>query len=136
MSSSGVLTIFVYKELTRNPEIGILPSKLCSISEDWVKLGIPHMAQMSLFKSYWMLKNTRVTAFTVSEILRENQQEGKITPLPTQIRVNISMFSHIFHTFSKNWIVYQLEKVFLKISFCIFLSIVFISVQGFSQAFD
>ena len=37
-----------------------------------------------------MLKNARVTAFTVSQLLRENQQEGgggsKITP-PTQIRI-------------------------------------------------
>ena len=31
---------------------------------------------MSLMKCYWMLKNIRVTAFTVSEFLRENQQEG------------------------------------------------------------
>ena len=29
-------------------------------------------------KSYWMLQNARVTAFTVSELLRENQQGGKI----------------------------------------------------------
>ena len=36
-----------------------------------------------------MLQNARVTAFNVSELLRENQQGegGKITP-PTQIRVN------------------------------------------------
>ena len=35
-----------------------------------------------------MLQNSRVTAFTVFELLRENQLEGKITPLPpTQIRV-------------------------------------------------
>ena len=34
-----------------------------------------------------MLQNARVTAFTVSELLRENQQEGKITPHPTKIRV-------------------------------------------------
>ena len=37
-----------------------------------------------------MLENTRVTAFTVSELLRENQQGGVKLPLPhlTQIRVN------------------------------------------------
>ena len=36
-----------------------------------------------------MLQNARVTAFTVSELLRENQQ-GEITPTPyTQFRVNI-----------------------------------------------
>ena len=37
-----------------------------------------------------MLQNARVTAVTVSELLRENQQGGKITPqitLTTQIRV-------------------------------------------------
>ena len=38
-------------------------------------------------KSYLMLQNVWFTAFTVSELLRENQQGGvKITP--TQIRVN------------------------------------------------
>ena len=38
-----------------------------------------------------MLQNAKVTAFTVSELLRENQQQGRgrgITPpSPTQIRV-------------------------------------------------
>ena len=29
---------------------------------------------MSIIKCYWMLQNTRVTAFTVSECLRENQK--------------------------------------------------------------
>ena len=39
-----------------------------------------------------MLKTARVTTFAVSELLRENQQEGgrgnKITTLLTQIKVN------------------------------------------------
>ena len=36
-----------------------------------------------------MLLNARVTAFTISELLRENQQGGGIKlPSPTQIRVN------------------------------------------------
>ena len=49
---------------------------------------------MSLMKFYWKLQNTRVTAFTISELLRENQQEGKITPpLSTQIRVKVISFS-------------------------------------------
>ena len=36
-----------------------------------------------------MLKNARVTAFTVFELLRENQQRDKVTPPsnPNQIRV-------------------------------------------------
>ena len=44
-----------------------------------------------------MLQNARVTAFAVSKLLRKNQQEGKIIPLPfsplthTQVRVNNSL---------------------------------------------
>ena len=30
-----------------------------------------------------MLQNVRVTAFTVSELLRDNQQGGKVTSSPT-----------------------------------------------------
>ena len=62
--------------------------KFCSISWDWDKLGIPNLAQMSLIKCYLMPQNTRVTAFTIFELLTENQQRGKISPPPTQIRVN------------------------------------------------
>ena len=39
-----------------------------------------------------MLQNARVTAFTVFDLLRENQQEGAklpLPPLPTQIRVKL-----------------------------------------------
>ena len=35
----------------------ILPSKFCSISGDWGKLGIPNLAKISLIKCYWMLQN-------------------------------------------------------------------------------
>ena len=67
------------------------PSEFFSISRDWNELGIPNLERMSLIKCYWMLVNDRVTAFTVSELLRENQQWVKL-PL-TQIRVKNS-FSH------------------------------------------
>ena len=46
-----------------------------------------------------MLQNVRVTAFTVSELIRENQQRGgggKITPTtqpPTQIRVDVMIIN-------------------------------------------
>ena len=49
-----------------------------------------------------MLQNTRVTAFTVSELLRENQQGVKLPshpPLLTQIRVK-----KISRTFSERLI--------------------------------
>ena len=35
-----------------------------------------------------MLQNTRVTAFTVSDLLRENQHGGKITSAPPRLRLN------------------------------------------------
>ena len=54
---------------------------------------ISNSAQTSLIKYYWVLENARVTAFTVCELLRENQREGgKPTPFPSpQIRVNCSV---------------------------------------------
>ena len=69
-------------------KLEIPPSELCPISEEWGKLGIPNLAQMSLIKICWKLQNTRVTACTVSELFRENQQGGgKTIPISTQIRV-------------------------------------------------
>ena len=41
---------------------------------------------MSLMNYYQMLQNASVTAFTVSRLLRENQQGGVKLPLPTQIK--------------------------------------------------
>ena len=45
------------------------------ISGDCGEFVIPNLPQMSVMKCYWMLQNARVTvtAFTVSELLRENQ---------------------------------------------------------------
>ena len=49
-----------------------------------------------LIDFYWMLQNARVTAFTVSKILRENQQEDKLTLAPPRLTSNLS------HQFLKN----------------------------------
>ena len=75
MTGSGVMTIFIYKELTRNPEIGSTPL--------WILLNIYILGWvrdikfgLNVLKKYWMLQNARVTAFTVFELLRENQTEG------------------------------------------------------------
>ena len=70
------------KNFTRNSEAKL---QLCH----WSKWRKPNLAWMSLIKSCSVLKNTRFTAFTVFELLREKQRErgGKITPI-TQIRVN------------------------------------------------
>ena len=50
------------------------------ISKDWDKLEIPVLLRMFLIKYYWMLQNASVTAFTVSELLRENQKRGQNYP--------------------------------------------------------
>ena len=36
-------------------------------------------------KCYWILKNAGVTAFTISELLRENEQGLKLSPHPERI---------------------------------------------------
>ena len=60
-------------------------SEFCQVFGNWGKLGIPYLARTYLIKCYWMLPNARVIAFTISELLRENQQGGggggKITDL-------------------------------------------------------
>ena len=85
-TSSLVLELWQFSFVRYLPEIRkskMPPSEFCPVSGDRGKLGIPNLTKMSLTKCYWMLQSARVTAFTVSELLRENQQGGggKITPL-------------------------------------------------------
>ena len=64
------------------------------ISGDWGELRIPHLAQIF----YRMPQNTRVIAFNVSELLKENQQGGGEVNYPplTQIRVKANKSPKIF----------------------------------------
>ena len=74
--SSLVLELWQFSFIRDWPEIWkseIPPSEFCPISGDWVELWIPNLARMSLIEFYWMLQNSRITAFTVFELLRENQ---------------------------------------------------------------
>ena len=74
--SSLVLELWHFFFIMDWPEIRkseITSSEFCPISGDWDKLWIPNLARMSLIECYWMLHNYRVTAFTVFELLRENQ---------------------------------------------------------------
>ena len=76
MTGSGNMTISIYKGLTRNPDIENTPI--------WVLPNIWRIGQVRDTKfeanvsniSHRMLQNANVTAFTISELLRENQQEG------------------------------------------------------------
>ena len=66
------MTIFVYMGLRRNPEIRNNPSEFCPKSGEWGGGGAI-LAGMCLMKSYLMLQNASFTAFTASELLKENQ---------------------------------------------------------------
>ena len=87
--SSLVLELWQFSFIRDWPKIRkseIPPSVFCPVSGDWSKLGIPNLAWMSLMKCYWIIQKARVTAYTVSELLGENQQRVNLPP--TQIRVN------------------------------------------------
>ena len=94
--SSLVLELWQFSFIRDCPEIRkskLPPSEFCQISGEWGKLGIPNLARTSLTKCYWILQNAGVAAVTVSELLRENQQEGRNNHLPrasphSQISVN------------------------------------------------
>ena len=75
--SSLVLELWQFPFIRDWPEIQkseILPSEFCAISGDLGELGIPHLSQISLIKFYSILQNSRVTVFTVSELLSKSQQ--------------------------------------------------------------
>ena len=65
-----------YKGLTRNPKIRNTLTEFCTISGDWHEVGIPNLAWMSLVEFYRMMLNARVTAFTISELLRGKPTRG------------------------------------------------------------
>ena len=82
--SSLVLELWQFSFIRDWPEIQKLEipqSEFCPTSGDWSELWIPNFARMSLIECYWILQNSRVTAFTVLELLRENQVGGiKLPP--------------------------------------------------------
>ena len=74
-----VLELWQFSFIRDWPEIlksEIPLSEFFSKSGDWGELWIPNLAQLSLIECYWMLQNSRVIAFTVFELLRENQLGG------------------------------------------------------------
>ena len=79
ITGSGIMTIFFYKGLIRNPEIP--PSEFSQYLETGASYGY-QIWQMFLINCDWMLQNSRVTAFTAFELLRENQLGGGITLPP------------------------------------------------------
>ena len=77
--SSLVLELWQFSFISDWPEIQKSDIPLCEfspISGDWGELGIPNLTRMSVINCYWIIQNARVTVFTFSELLRENQQGG------------------------------------------------------------
>ena len=80
ITGSGVMTIFFYKGLTRNPEIR--NTSLWDLPNIW-RLGRVRETKFGTNVSNKMLlnaENARVTAFTICVLLWENQMGGKIIP--------------------------------------------------------
>ena len=89
ITSSGVMTIYFVRDWPEIQKLKIPPSEFCPISGDWGMLEIPNLVGMFLMKCYWMLQNVRVTSFSISELLRENQQRGIPSP---RLGLNKSLF--------------------------------------------
>ena len=116
--SSPVLGLWQFSFTKEWPEIRkpeIFPSKCCPISRDWEELGNPNLPRMFAITCYWMLQNARLTAFTVSELLRENQQEGEeggYYPLPpSEIRLKKQLYWKLRKSFVFRVISEKAQKV-------------------------
>ena len=71
----------------------ILPFGFLLTSGGWGKSEIPNLAPMAVIKSYCILQNASVTAFTISGLLRKNQQgECKINPPRPSLRLGLKCF--------------------------------------------
>ena len=72
----------------------IPPSGFCRKSRDWGKLWVPNLAQMCLKKCYWMLKNSRVTAFFRSWVIKGKpiREGGNFTP---RLALNVVLINFI-----------------------------------------
>ena len=114
--SSLVLELWQFSFLRDWPEIrkSEMPtSEFFPIFGDWGELWIPHLAWRPLIECYSMLQNSRVTAFTVFELLRENQLVCvgggvKITPPPSP-RLGVKHKQRNVQS-KKNW--YNLHSLF------------------------
>ena len=86
--SSLVLELWQFSFIRDWPEIRKLEiplSEFCPTPGDWSELWIPNLAQKSLIQYYWVLQNAKFKAFTVFDLLRENQLgrgAGKLSPPP------------------------------------------------------
>ena len=105
--SSLVLELWQFSFIRDWPEIRkseIPQSEFFPISGDWGELWIPNSARMSLIERYWMLQYFTVTAFTVFELLRENQLGVKLPPSPPRLGIIIQYLNH--------WLIFKILCLF------------------------
>ena len=75
MIGFGVKAIFVYKGLTRNPEIG--NTHVCVLPNTWRLGGVRDTKFGTKVSNKMLLSAAKcITTFTVSELLRKNKQGG------------------------------------------------------------
>ena len=101
IASSSVMTIFVYMGLTRNTRV--LPNiwRLRQVRD--TRFNTNKNVTVSLIKCYWMLHNIRVTAFTVSELLRKKAFEDlQSLKLVSAIFIKF-LFFHQMISLQKSW---------------------------------
>ena len=102
IAGSRVMTTFLYKQLTRYSQIG--NTSVWVFSNIWI-LGekvILNLAATSLTNCHWMLQNARVTAFTVSELLRTTNRRVKLPPTQIKIRIFIYYLGILFTFIQRN----------------------------------
>ena len=113
------MTVFDYKGWSEIQKFEIPPSELCPISGDWGKLGILNLTRIFLMKLYWMLQNSRVTAFTfLSYQGKINTRRGVKLPPPRLGLIILGLEGYI------SWLVF----------YCLFVSF-FVLFVCFSQKF-
>ena len=121
--SSLVLKLWQFLFIRDSPEIRNsekTPSGFCPVSGDWGEWRTPNLARTSLIKCYWILQNPRVTTLTVSELLRENQQGGKITSHPPRLglrniqRTMSMLLDTRFHIWLIMTLYYKMRQILLQ----------------------
>ena len=100
MTGSGVMTIFVYKRLTRNTEIGNTPFWV--LPNIW-RLGRARDTKFGKNVSNKLLLNaTKCQGYSFYRFwVIKGKQRGKTTPPPTQIRVKKAKFFKIYSSVCK-----------------------------------
>ena len=112
-TSSLVLELWQFSYIRDWPEIWkseIPLSEFYPISGDWGELWIPNLAHMSLIECHWMLHNSRVTAFTVFESLKENQLGEVAIPEVQSVSVLMLWLITLLSSFRTSYITFLKNK--------------------------